>query len=101
MISSFYWNTKILKPKWDGNGKKSPVVIEQYNKNILGVDKGDQLNIFTDNSRKSMRWFAWVGLELILGSCMSNTYILHKKNYLYYGTIIDFRNNIIKTQLKI
>ena len=48
--------------------KKSPVVIEQYNKNMLGVDKGDQLNNFTDNSRKSMQWFAKVGLELILGS---------------------------------
>ena len=76
-----------MKPKWDGNGKKLHVVIEQYNKNMLGVDKGDQLNSYTDNSRKSMRWFAKVGLELVLGSCMSNIYILHKKNNLYSVTI--------------
>ena len=79
MISSFYRNTKILKPKWDGSGKKMPVVIGQYNKNMLGVDKGGQINSFTDNSRKSMRWFANVGLELILESCMSNVRILNKK----------------------
>ena len=36
MISSFYRNTKILKHKWDGSGKKLPAVIEQYNKNMLG-----------------------------------------------------------------
>ena len=47
-----------------------------------------------------MRWFAKVGLELILGSYMSNVYILHKKNNLYSGTITDFRKDIIKIKLK-
>ena len=67
---------------------------------MLGVDKGGQLNSFAYNSRKSMRWFARVGLELILWSCMSNAYILHKKNNLYSGTITDFRKDIIKIKLK-
>ena len=45
---SFHRNTKILNPKWDGSGKKIPFVIEQYNKNILGVDKMNQLNRFKE-----------------------------------------------------
>ena len=76
--------------------KKIHVVIEQYNKNMLGVDKNDQLNSFMDNSRKSMWWFANVGFEFIMGSCMSNAYNLHNTNYLYSGNITDFRKDIIK-----
>ena len=58
------------------------VVIEQYDKNMLGADKGGQFNSLSGNSRKSMQWFVNVGLELILGACIHNAYILRKINYL-------------------
>ena len=80
--------------------KKLPAVIEQYNKNVLGVVKGGQHNIFTDNSRKSMWWFANVEVELIPGSCTSDTYIFHTINYLYSGTTTYFRKGIVKNKLK-
>ena len=55
-------------------------MVDQYNKNMLGVDKGDQLNSYSENSRKSLRLFSKAGLEFILGSVVSNSYTYTKNS---------------------
>ena len=63
---------------------------------MLGVYKGNQLNIF-NNARKSLRGLLKVGLELILKTSVSSAFILEQP---FKGTITDFRKQIIKLNKK-
>ena len=100
-ISSFYRNTKITKCRWNGEHKRIPLVVHRFNKNMLGIDKGDQLNSYSTNSRKCSRWlFVKTGLELMLGTVVSNCYIKYKQEFGYKGTITDFRKALIEEKIK-
>ena len=56
--------------------KKKPVVVDDYNHKMIGVDKLDQMMSYYSFKRKSVKWwrkvFFWVMFE--------NLYILYKNN---------------------
>ena len=56
---------------------QKPDAIEQYNQNMGGVDKSDQLNSYFQIANRSLKWWKKVFFHLLVSAC-TNAYIIHK-----------------------
>ncbi|XP_014271535.1 piggyBac transposable element-derived protein 4 [Halyomorpha halys] len=106
-ISVFKWRAKrdviMVSSEFDGHmesiqvkGKDSqkPEAIINYNKFIGGVDRSDQLLAYCPFERKTLRWYAKVGIH-IFHIIMNNSYQLFQKNTGSNMKLLDFRDRVI------
>lgn len=64
------------------------------------MDLGDQLNSLSNQHRKCYKWYRKVGFELLLGTAVSNSYLIYKNlTGVKRMTMINFRKLIIKDLL--
>ena len=97
LISTKYPKIKVTKKKeWSGKEYYLPKVVDQYNYNKVGVDLADQINSYSQQSRKTVKWYRKVAFDMILGVSISNIFLINKKFCGYVGTITDFRKSLIK-----
>ncbi|XP_038220473.1 piggyBac transposable element-derived protein 4-like [Zerene cesonia] len=89
-----------------GNKIQKPNVVIQYNKNIKGVDKKNQMLSYYPSFNKSTRWYKKIILY-VTEVMLLNAFIMFKEHAKASGdsktsmTFLDFRLSIIKNLLNI
>ena len=82
-----------------GKDKVKPLEISQYNKNMSGIDRNDQMISYYSSPRKSIRWYKKVMFHL-LDVTLWNAYYIRRK-FDAKQTFLQFREDIIKSYLEI
>lgn len=73
-----------------------PRHIVEYNKNMSGIDKSDQMVSYYSTPRKTIRWYKKIIFHL-LDISMWNAYYLYKKKLNKFNyRFIDFHSDVIK-----
>lgn len=67
---------------------------------MAGVDRADQLTSYYSSPRKTIRWYKKVVFHL-LDLTVLNSYILYKKATNKKITFLEFRNQLIRSLVKI
>ena len=80
-----------------GQKKSKPNIVKDYNAGMCGIDKADQMILYYDSLRKTIRWYKKVGLH-VLDIMMYNSYALNAM----FGTnkeisMFKFREHVIKS----
>lgn len=83
-----------------GQEKMKPKEIAEYNLNMSGVDRCDQLTSYYSCPRKSVRWYKKVMFHL-LDVTTINSFILFREITKSNKKLLQFRENIIKDLLGI
>jgi len=83
-ISNVFGTDFIEKVKYDKKAKKTlkmnkPKLIEEYNMNMHGVDRADQMVAYYGFSRKTMKWWLKAFFYLFQVS-LGNAYQIYKQN---------------------
>lgn len=74
--------------------KPKPVI--EYNKNMSGIDRCDQMLSYYSSPRKTIKWYKKVMFHL-LDISIWNSYYLYKKRFLQYnGHYIDYHREVVK-----
>ena len=99
LISSDYYdiNDNLLKLK---NKKKIPNIIALYNKGKSVVDLLDQMNKYNNSLRRSRKWYRKLAFSLLLGDCISNSFLIFKIKNKININITDFKKMIIQELFK-
>ena len=58
---------------------RKPLAILAYNKGKTGIDLSDQMASYVTTLRKGIKWYRKLGLELLLGVAVVNTWVVFKK----------------------
>ena len=66
----------------NGNPILKPKSVIDYNHNKQGVDLSDQFNSYYSPLRKGKKWWRKLAFELLLGTSISNSWILFNKYFL-------------------
>nr|XP_039263556.1 piggyBac transposable element-derived protein 4-like [Styela clava] len=100
MISTFYRGDQTVKQKIEKCNRtfEKPLLIENYNRYLGGVDLSDQYTSYYNCSRKSVPWwkktFFW-----LLENCVTNSYLLYKrskpKKQRKYLSSLKFRQDLV------
>uniref|UniRef100_A0A1B6ML80 PiggyBac transposable element-derived protein domain-containing protein n=1 Tax=Graphocephala atropunctata TaxID=36148 RepID=A0A1B6ML80_9HEMI len=98
-ISNQYENVlNVAVNRW-GNEKMKPLPIIEYNNNMSGIDRKDQLMSYYPCERKTMRWHKKL-LVHILQMGLLNAFILYNKFVIgRKKTMLEFRLDVVKTLL--
>uniref|UniRef100_H2ZJ97 Uncharacterized protein n=1 Tax=Ciona savignyi TaxID=51511 RepID=H2ZJ97_CIOSA len=79
--------------------KSKPVVVQDYNKNMVGVDHHDQMMAYYGFSKKSMKWYKKLFFHLISITTV-NAHIVYNKVRLQHGnpkiTLLQFIEELVK-----
>ena len=100
MISTYHKGDETVTKNVRGRDDtvKKPVVIENYNKYMSGVDLHDQFNKYYEHSRKSVKWWKKVFFWLLEAS-VTNAYILKKlstePSFRQKITLLKFREELV------
>ena len=82
-----------------GEEKQKPNAIIQYNKNMSGIDRQDQMLSYYASERKTTRWYKKIAIHFISMMLLNSFHLYNtystKKKLNYY----DFRHCIIKNLL--
>ena len=69
-----------------------------YTKGRHGADLSDQLSANYTCLRRSTKWYQKVAYELIFGTSIVNSYLIHKENYAMDDIIIlQFRESVVRS----
>ncbi|CAK9827573.1 PiggyBac transposable element-derived protein 4 [Anthophora retusa] len=79
---------------------KKPIEVANYNANMSGIDRCDQMISYYSSPKKSIRWYKKVIFRLLDISVWNSYYIYKKINDSNIG-FLDFRDQLINTLLKI
>lgn len=60
----------------------------------------DQISSYNTHLRKGLKWFRKLMFELILGTCIVNSFILYKETSKNKISITEFKESIIKKDLE-
>lgn len=75
---------------------QKPKPIIEYNKNISGIDRCDQMLSYYSSPRKTIKWYKKVMFHL-LDITMWNSFYLYKKRFPQYnGHYIDYHREVVK-----
>lgn len=77
-----------------GNIKLKPIIVEDYNKYMSGVDREDQMLSYHSALRKTLRWYKKVGLH-VLEMFLLNAYYLFKLVTQKNIPILQFRESVV------
>lgn len=95
-ISTEFENTMAMSSNRQGEVRKTPLPIIQYNANMKGVDHNDQLLAYYPCDHKSLRWYKKVFIH-ILQMIVTNAYRLYSfSNPDNKTSLYDFRLSIIQ-----
>ena len=80
------------------NGEQvlKPQSVIDYNHSKQGVDLSDQFNSYYSPLRKGSKWWRKLAFEFLLGTSISNSWVLDNKYFNTYKkmSILEFRNSI-------
>nr|XP_039261358.1 piggyBac transposable element-derived protein 4-like [Styela clava] len=85
--------------------KLKPVIVDDYNRHMGGVDKSDQMLSYYGTNRKTVKWYIKMFFHLInLAIVNSQKYTIfyrqiQRKNYRYYNSLRIFPTNLLKLVL--
>uniref|UniRef100_A0A1A9V034 DDE_Tnp_1_7 domain-containing protein n=1 Tax=Glossina austeni TaxID=7395 RepID=A0A1A9V034_GLOAU len=82
-----------------GTSKKKPIEIANYNANMSGIDRCDQIIAYYSSPKKSIRWYKKVIFHLLDISVWNSFYIYKRVNDSNI-VFLDFRDNLINMLLK-
>ena len=71
-----------------------PVLVDQYNHYMNGVDRADQLTVYYSFTRKTKKWWRKIFFWLLEVSTV-NSYILYKEAGTSRKSHLDFRRSVI------
>lgn len=78
-----------------------PTAIADYNRHKCSIDLSDQMGSYSNPSRRNIRWFQKLAIELLLNTSVTNAYLAYKKHKRIDSkryTITKFREQLC-TQL--
>lgn len=93
MISTGHKHSMVEVQTRRGNKLKPQCVID-YNKNMSGIDRSDQMMAYYSSPRKTIRWYRKIFFHLIDISIW-NAYYLYRKTKDDKCRLLSFRENII------
>lgn len=105
MISSVPSHKPELKAtgvKRRGEDVTKPLAVIAYNKAKKGVDVSDQMSSYYTSLRKTIKWYKKVFLEVVLGTCVVNSWVLYNNfgNNRKKLDMLHVRQQIIEGLLK-
>lgn len=59
--------------------KEKPMAVIAYNKGKGGIDLSDQMTSYGSISRKGVKWYRKLAIELLLGMSVVNAWVIHKE----------------------
>ena len=74
--------------------KIKPLCVEDYNKNMSGIDRSDQMIAYYSTPRKTVRWYRKIFFHLIDLSIWNGFYIYQKVNGPN-TRLLEFREKVI------
>jgi hypothetical protein len=78
--------------------KNKPIEVANYNENMSGVDRADQMIAYYSCPRKTIRWYKKVMYHLL-------DLAIHNAHFLYETkskmSFLDFRNSLIKQMIQL
>ncbi|KAJ8936302.1 hypothetical protein NQ314_012418 [Rhamnusium bicolor] len=87
-----------------GEIQQKPREISEYNLNMSGVERADQLTSYYSSSRKSVRWYKKIVIHL-LDITVINSFLLfreiHKNTKIKNIKLLEFRESLIRSLLDI
>lgn len=96
-ISSQFENVMNLAVNKRGIEKLKPLPIIEYNKNMSGIDRKDQIISYYPCERKTIRWYKKLLLN-ILQMGLLNAFLLYNKHIIGKKmTMLEFRLAVIKS----
>lgn len=100
LLSNFHGteNTTVQRTQKDGTQKSvpCPVAMKDYNNNMFGVDKADQLCAIYGIDRKSKKWWHRIFFGLI-DRIILNAQIAHNKFSLHPFNSLTFRRGVAQS----
>lgn len=94
--------SKQNKPKKKARkATKKPLAILAYNKGKGGIDLSDQMASYVTTLRKGIKWYRKLGLELLLGVAVVNTWVVYKKVTKNKMSIRATRESLVEELLQI
>ncbi|XP_037036862.1 piggyBac transposable element-derived protein 4-like [Bradysia coprophila] len=82
-----------------GETKLKPKDIEDYNNNMGGIDRLDQMTAYYSSPRKTIRWYKKVLFHL-LDMAVWNSYFLYRKLH-EKTTFLEFRDSLIMSLIQL
>lgn len=76
-------------------GKLKPDLVFDYNNIKKGVDISDQLGSYYNVSRKTLKWYRKIALELICSTLIVNAFFIHKRWGNKKYDLLKFRELVI------
>jgi len=80
-----------------GKKKIKPLLISEYNKNMSGIDRQDQMMSYYPAERKTLRWYKKIAIHF-LQICLLNSHKLYCKNIKKIN-LYDYWLSVIKALL--
>ncbi|XP_076764971.1 uncharacterized protein LOC143431878 [Xylocopa sonorina] len=77
------------------NDKLKPNIVFSYTDAKKGVDLSDQMSLYCNCLRKTVKWYRKIVIELLCGICLVNAWYIHKKCGTKCFQILQFRERII------
>lgn len=94
VISTKHKFEMILAKNRKGNESRKPNIVVDYNDNMSGIDRGDQMVSYYSTPRKTIRWYMKLFFHL-LDIALWNGHYIYKKITQKPKTFLEFRNDII------
>jgi hypothetical protein len=96
MISSEFSGECVTYVAKSGKETTKPNAVIEYNKFMSGVDRADQLLSYYPCERKTLRWYAKVGVH-IFHIILNNSYFFYKEKSGKNISLLNFRNSVISS----
>lgn len=104
MLSTRVKDSANLMPTGKNNRASEPILkptaVLAYNKAKKGVDLSDQLSSYYTPLRKTSKWFKKVAVELLLGTCVVNAFVIFNVARQNKWDILKFREVLLRELIK-
>lgn len=77
-----------------------PTAVVAYNKAKKGVDISDQLSSYYTPLRKTSKWYKKVAVELLLGTCVINAFVIFNEGRQKKWELLKFREVLLRELIK-
>lgn len=98
-ISSQYENVMNVAVNKRGQEKMKPLPIIEYNNNMSGIDRQDQMMSYYPCERKTIRWYKKLLVHILQMGILNAYFLYNKYTITSKMTMLDFRLQVIKSLL--
>lgn len=99
MISTKHTASMVRATSSKGKESIKPQIVHEYNKNMSGIDRADQMMAYYACPRRSVRWYMKVFFHLLDISLWNSCWLFNKKNPEKQIPFLSFREEVIKSFL--